>query len=390
MRLCKYPHTFAFIFGSSEIQHYTVFMCSTEDLPPVENDQQKEEELETWKNKLEKAETEKSRLLLEKLSSEDAKKQAYNEMMKQLEQQKDQEAKFKREFEANQENIRSLEKRNLTLMAQLKTYEDALNAKRAEYLSLQQKAKVKVHIPETKVKFVGVEEEGEYGCDDIVGVFTIIQKPSVRLTGGQALITFEEEQVAENILRLPKCPVECDKTRMDLKPCSVTLDPSVKFEVHTNVSKRKIRFNNLAPYLPAERMRDRLEIGFSRPSRGGGEVENVVYNIDKRKGEITFLNTGVAESLVLRKKYTVDDSRKVSADIHPYFDYQLKNFQMCSGVVKRTVLLDGIRDVEDAEDLQDHLEIHFQKPCNYGGEVESIKYISRPNAAEAYFTEDAE
>lgn len=46
--------------------------------------------------------------------------------------------------------------------------------------------------------------------------------------------------------------------------------------------------------------------------------------------------------------------------------------------------------MEDEEDLQDHLEIHFQKPSNYGGEIESIKYISKGKALQAFFCEDME
>lgn len=38
--------------------------------------------------------------------------------------------------------------------------------------------------------------------------------------------------------------------------------------------------------------------------------------------------------------------------------------------------------------MQDHLEIHFQKPSNYGGEVESIKYVSNGKTLRAFFSED--
>lgn len=64
------------------------------------------------------------------------------------------------------------------------------------------------------------------------------------------------------------------------------------------------------------------------------------------------------------------------------------SFQTFCGSPKRTILLDDIDDVEDEEDLQDHLEIHFQKPSNYGGEIESIKYISTGKTLHAFFCED--
>ena len=48
-------------------------------------------------------------------------------------------------------------------------------------------------IPEKKVKFTGKASEEEIP-EVIKGVFTITQRPSVILNGGQALITFEEEK----------------------------------------------------------------------------------------------------------------------------------------------------------------------------------------------------
>ncbi|KAG9349395.1 hypothetical protein JZ751_027838 [Albula glossodonta] len=362
-------------------------------LSPEEQNQLTEalKEFEMWKSKVDKADTEKSRLLLEKLDTEESKKIAQKETMDLLEQQKKISDASLQQKKALQESILLLEKNNQALKEQLKEYEDMLKNKRAEHSALQQRFKVKADIPDMKVKFTGVRMEGEEveeNVQDIVSVFTITQKPSFQLRGGQALITFEENKVAENILKLPKCSVTFDKGKMDVKPYQVTLDRSVKFEVHMNVSKKKICFFNAPPYLPDERMRDRLEISFSKPSQGGGEVEEVVYNKDTGSGEVTFLNTGAAEHLVLKKKYIIDTSREIDVHICPHYKYQLKQFQTYCGVPKRTILLGGIEDVLEEEDLQDHLEIHFQKPSNYGGEVESIKYISGRSTAEAYFSEE--
>lgn len=61
--------------------------------------------------------------------------------------------------------------------------------------------------------------------------------------------------------------------------------------------------------------------------------------------------------------------------------------QASCGVPKRTVLLEDIKDFLDEEDMQDHLEIYFQKPSNFGGEVDAIKYTSKGGVM-AYFSED--
>uniref|UniRef100_A0A3B3QAM5 NID domain-containing protein n=1 Tax=Paramormyrops kingsleyae TaxID=1676925 RepID=A0A3B3QAM5_9TELE len=195
--------------------------------------------------------------------------------------------------------------------------------------------------------------------------------------------------VAEKILMLPNCCVLVDNKRMDVKPVSVTLEPSVKFQIHFSISKRKIKFSDVPPVLDENRMRDRLELSFSKPSLGGGEVEELAYDKTRSAGHVTFLNTGVAESLCLKKKYTINVGEKIDACIQPYFDYELKQFQVRTfcGVPKRTVLLEDIKDFLDEEDMQDHLEIYFQKPSNFGGEVDAIKYTSK-GGVKAYFSDD--
>lgn len=67
---------------------------------------------------------------------------------------------------------------------------------------------------------------------------------------------------------------------------------STSLQVHITVSKRTIEFSNAFTLLPEERIRDRLELGFSKPSRGGGEVERVEYDVKNGAGRITFLKTG--------------------------------------------------------------------------------------------------
>lgn len=55
----------------------------------------------------------------------------------------------------------------------------------------------------------------------------------------------------------------------------------------------------------------------------------------------------------------------------------------------RTVLLTGIPDIMDKDNLQDNLEIHFQKTANGGGEVEGILYNPLGHTTLALFDEDS-
>uniref|UniRef100_A0A673NI11 N-myc-interactor-like n=1 Tax=Sinocyclocheilus rhinocerous TaxID=307959 RepID=A0A673NI11_9TELE len=326
---------------------------------------------------MESADTERSRLLLEKAEAETEKRKAEAELQGFMESEDNISDKFNRDLLEVQEEKKSLDRANQDLKRERNDLQKKLQLKSDESDSLQRKFKIEARIRVQTVKFMRAleREEAEEADDQVQSVFTVIQRPSFLLKGGQALITFEEEKVAEQILRLAKCSVACDRAKMDVKPYALSLDPSVKFEVHIQVSKKSVRFCNAPPTLPEERMRDRLELSFSRASRGGGEVEKLEYHKDTGSGRVTFLSTGVAENLVHRGKFCVDAGSDVVLDVLPLYEYQLRKFQTYSGAPGRTVLLGGIQALMDEEDLQDHLEIHFQKPSNYGGEVENIKYV---------------
>ncbi|KAM9448502.1 N-myc-interactor-like isoform 2-T2 [Salvelinus alpinus] len=90
---------------------------------------------------------------------------------------------------------------------------------------------------------------------------------------------------------------------------------------------------------------------------------------------LTPLSSRRRESLALKRKYSVDVDREVNVGL--VYSYQLKKFLTFCGTPKRTILLNHIEDTLDEEDLRDYLEIHFQNPSNYGGELECIKHVSR-------------
>lgn len=343
-------------------------------------------ELETWKTKAEKADDVKARLILEKLEEDEAKTKAQQEMFACVKKQEDCQKEFSQSMNAVQDEIQKLGKHKADLQDKLWRCQDELEAKRAKSTKLKQKFKIYAQIPDTEVKFSAQnKEEREDDNQPIRGVFAISQRPTVLLQNGQALVTFEEEKVASQILKTAKCSVSCDSSSLEVKPKRITMDPAVKFEVHLDVSRKELKVSKIPSSMPEERMKDRLEMSFSRPSRGGGEVERVEYDENTGTGQITFLHPGVAESLALRGRYRVDLENEVNVEVGPIYKYHLRKFQTFCGSPKRTILLDDIEDVEDEEDLQDYLEIHFQKPSNYGGEIESIKYISRGKTLQAYF-----
>uniref|UniRef100_A0A3Q1G7A5 N-myc and STAT interactor n=2 Tax=Acanthochromis polyacanthus TaxID=80966 RepID=A0A3Q1G7A5_9TELE len=285
-----------------------------------------------------------------------------------------------------------LAKRKQDLLEKLRRVQAELDGKRADCTKLRQKFKIYAQIPDTEVKFIACHEEtGDERDGDpqlVRGVFTVSQRAATLLQGGQALITFEEENVASQILKMAKCSVSCETSILDVKPRRITMDPAVKFEIHLDVSRKGLKVSNIPPSMPEERMKDRLEMSFSRPSRGGGEVERVEYDQNSATGHITFLHPGVAQSLTLRGRYRVDLDTEVNVQVGPVYDYHLRKFQTFCGCPKRTIMLVDIEDMVEEEDLQDHLEIHFQKPSNSGGEIETLKYIQKGKALQAFFCDD--
>ncbi|XP_069011314.1 N-myc-interactor-like isoform X2 [Embiotoca jacksoni] len=349
-------------------------------------------ELETWKTKVEKAQDMKDRLILEKLDEDDIKTKAQQEMMASLQQQEDAQKEFKQSMSRVKEELLQLSTHKEELQEQLRRSQKELQEQKEESERLRQKFKIYAQIPETEVKFIAEErEEGEEGDADsqpIRGVFTISQRAAVLLHGGQALVTFEEEKVASQILKIARISVSCDGSSVNVKPKSITMDPAVKFEVHLDVSRKELKVSNVPPSMPEERMKDRLEMSFSRPSRGGGEVKSVEYKRNAGTGLVSFLHPGVADSLALAGTFCVVLDSEVNVQVGPVYEYQLRKFQTFCGAPKRTVLLDGIEDTGDEEELQDHLEIHFQKPSNSGGEIESLKYVSGKKTLLAFFGDD--
>ena len=85
------------------------------------------------------------------------------------------------------------------------------------------------------------------------------------------------------------------------------------------MSKKELKFSGVRSAMSQEAIRGRLESSFSRPSRGGGEVERVEYDAHTGTGKVTFLNTGGRRDMSVclcvtdRIKYTM------IIHIHVYF-----------------------------------------------------------------------
>ncbi|NWT03631.1 NMI protein, partial [Mionectes macconnelli] len=209
-------------------------------------------------------------------------------------------------------------------------------------------------------------------------------KVPFKLNQNQALLTFEDEEVAQRLKKKGKHTVNLDNNIVDVRVVPVSLEMGFKFELHVTISGRKINVSDIPELpIPEDWMRDKLELNFYKTQQGGGgEIETVTYDSQSRTAVITFLRPGASNTFGGSPQYPFfADGTCYKLSVSSHADLQLKKCQPYWGVSKKTVLLKGIQEVEeDEESVQDMIEIHFQKPSNGGGEIETIKYVSKEAA----------
>ncbi|XP_066046537.1 N-myc-interactor [Chamaea fasciata] len=346
-----------------------------------------QEELKMWKKRVEEAESVKMKLLLSKLTADeecDRAEKKLTELKEQEKQHQDRMISFEQElFLLNQEKT-ELKKEIQKLKEDLEEYNSKDNP-------------IKKKVAEMKLKFSHLEKMKDDGADldmDTHCVFGAATKIPFRLNQNQALLTFEDEEVAQRLTKMSKHCVELDNRTANVTVKPFDLDMGFQFELHITVSGKKINVSQIPELpIPKDWMRDKLELHFYKTEQaaGGGEIKNVTYNQGTGTAVITFLKPGASNKFVGCTKYPFcAEGRWFNLSVSPHFDFHLRKFQPYCRVSKKTILLKGIPEVEeDEETVQDMIEIHFQKPSNGGGEIEKIKYISR-GAAYVCFEEDSE
>ncbi|XP_053071019.1 N-myc-interactor isoform X3 [Acinonyx jubatus] len=251
-------------------------------------------------------------------------------------------------------------------------------------------SQIKEDIPETEMKFTSLENpENDSQFLNVSCSFQVSSQVLYELQKGQALITFEKEEVAQNVIRMGKHHVQIEDVDVEVMAKPVPLNSGVRFQVHVEVSKVKINVTEIPDELPEDQMRDKLELSFSKSRNGGGEVLCVQYDKQSRSAVITFLEPGVADKILKKKEYPLCINQNCyRVIVSPYIETDLKNFQAFSGISRRTVLLTGMEDLQmmDEEILEDLVNIYFQRETNGGGEVEVVK-CSLGQACIAYFEE---
>ncbi|XP_069717701.1 N-myc-interactor isoform X2 [Phaenicophaeus curvirostris] len=340
--------------------------------------------------KVEKAEKAKADLLLCKISANEEFVRAEEELMKLKDLQEKQHKKIITSREAHERELYLLNQENNELKSAIKKLEEEL----AECSSvLSHGFQIKKEVAETTVKFSHLEDvQCDYPDMNTHCVFGVATQIPFRLTQTQALLTFEDEQVAQRLVQMGKHTVNLDEKRAELRVKPFTLEMGIKFELHVTISGRKINVSEVPDLpIPEEWMRDKLELNFYKSEQGGGgEVENVSYDKQSRTAAITFRTPGATNGFVRCNKYRFFvNGRFYRLFVSPDTNVHMEKFQLFQGISKKTILLEGIEETDDDEEsVQDMIEIHFQKPSNSGGEIEKIKYVSE-GAAWVCFEEDS-
>lgn len=263
----------------------------------------------------------------------------------------------------------------------------------AELLEADRSSQIKEDIPDFKLKFTSVENpEDTERFLNVSCAFQVNSQISYELQKGQALITFEKEEVAQNVIRIGKHQVTIDDVTVEVMANSVPLNSGVRFQFNLDVSKMKINITGIPDVMPENLMRDKLELTFYKSQNGGGEVKHVEYDKESGSAVITFVESGVADRILKKKNhflYLNQDRHQVT--VSPFIETSLKKFQVFSGISKRTVLLTGLEVIpsNDEELVEDSVGIHFQRGKNGGGEVEVVK-CSLDQPYLAYFEEQRE
>ncbi|XP_070958374.1 interferon-induced 35 kDa protein homolog isoform X3 [Oncorhynchus clarkii lewisi] len=241
-------------------------------------------------------------------------------------------------------------------------------------------------VPEKKVVFTGETGDG-------ANTLNFNVKPHIvyPMEEGTALITFEDEEVAQKILSLREHKVDlCGDCAITLEAKLVQLLVPCQVEMDTEVCSRRILVSNLPKKAGEDRLLDKLEIHFAKSKNGGGEVEESDMLHDSGNVVITFTENNIAKGLTGKLYHDVEfeKGRKHSVKVTPFLNGEITSFQTRLSACGRTVLLTGIPAVMEQENLQDLLEIHFQKTSNGGGEVDAFLYNPLGQHTLALFEED--
>ncbi|XP_074079913.1 interferon-induced 35 kDa protein [Macrotis lagotis] len=283
-------------------------------------------------------------------------------------------------------------RQKLQQLCSLKEEQKSLKLRKEELQRLQtekrvpQKEEVPFPVPQAVLVFRG-QTKGQKEVPETLISNLQIHYP---LPGNSALVSFEDPEVAKGLLQEPKHTIFLEECRLPVQIQPVELPTPTTIKVLTWLCSQKVLVIGLPPALnlTEEQLLDKLEIFFGKPSNGGGEVK--MRELLPGAAVLAFTDDKVAERLVRICHFMVslgDTSHPLR--VFPYVDGKIQEIEISCCPVPNSVLVSNIPDILDGPDLEDILEIHFQKPSQGGGEVEALTFVAPGSQSLAFFTSES-
>ncbi|KAI1896511.1 hypothetical protein AGOR_G00095530 [Albula goreensis] len=296
-------------------------------------------------------------------------------------------------LEKEKDKLSALQKEESVLKAEIQKTEEELGHFDRINHQLKQQTQVSTAVPEKMVVFTGDVDVGmgaRAGAGAGASSFGLDARIMYPMEGGTALITFEDEEVAQNIVSLKKHEIQLGECTITLEAKPVQFLMPSHIEMDTDVCPRRILISNLPKKFEESRLLDRLEIHFQKKRNRGGEVDSIDLLHDSGNVVITFVDDDVAKGLTDMEYHDVDlGKKKYRLRVTPFVNGKVTDLKTRISVSRRTVLLTGIPNIMEPENMQDSLEIHFQKGGNGGGEVDAFIYNPVGHNVVAVFEEDS-
>uniref|UniRef100_A0A8C3WX57 Interferon induced protein 35 n=1 Tax=Catagonus wagneri TaxID=51154 RepID=A0A8C3WX57_9CETA len=242
---------------------------------------------------------------------------------------------------------------------------------------------VQFPVPEVPLVFRGHIQQGREMAKCVVSNLQICYP----LPGGSALVTFDDPNVAKQVLQQKEHKIDVEEFRLRVQVQPLELPMLTTIQVSSQLSDQKVLISGIPAglKLSEEELLDKLEIFFGKTKNGGGDVET--RELLQGGVMLGFTKDGVAQQLCQKGQFTVPlGKQQFPLRVSPYLSGKLHKAEVRSQPVPQSVLVLNIPDVLDGPELQDILEIHFQKPTRGGGEVEAVTVVPTGQRRLAVFT----
>ncbi|XP_043440528.1 interferon-induced 35 kDa protein isoform X1 [Prionailurus bengalensis] len=267
--------------------------------------------------------------------------------------------------------------------ARLKRRLQQLQQRRREFGDFPHHDQVPFPVPLVPLVFRGHTQQGTEGSKPLVSKLRICYP----LPGGSALVTFDDPKVAERVLQQKEHKIDIDECRLRVQVQSLELPVVTTIQVSTQISRRSVLVSGFPAglRLSEEELLDKLEIFFGKSRNGGGDVES--RKLLQSGVVLSFTKDAVAQHLCQAGQFTVPlGTKSFPLRISPFLSGEIQKAEIVFRPVPQSVLVLNIPDVLDGPELQDILEIHFQKPSRGGGEVEALTVVPPGQWGLAVFT----